>query len=392
MGILNRSDTCSRCGKSLSLISKNPDKYWDFHGKLCNACFTYVKNMIKEYDVVYVGGYSRLPLEVEGKLFIYLFDNKDTIVFIPDSKNDFAICITKDSLLDTSIVTETSTSLRRTVMTMGLKKTAEKKLLQIDFLDGYKTEKLILYVKENLESASNNIYMLLDRNTKKERTGNITSPDQTTVDVKGLYSKPASTVNDDSEQKQGYEAQESGKDYYNDTGYHPDYIAQASYKEPVTEYQQYDKMNMDRPVHEHTSKDKEKAYYRGYGEMLIRITKHHDIGRKAASWLTGGPIGYAVAGRDSKRTVKAKGTLIVTNRAIYCAGNRLEYDQIIAFAVKGTVQKKIHLVLDKSVQAGGRGFSFTGGDRISIEIEISTKDIDGLFNALERARLENIEF
>ena len=139
---------------------------------------------------------------------------------------------------------------------------------------------------------------------------------------------------------------------------------------------------------------KEKVYYRGEGELLVRTTKHHDNARKAASAVFGFGVGYVIAGRDSKRTTKAKGSIVVTNKSIYCAGNKFEFDQILAMSIKGTLQKKIHLTLDKSVGAGGRGEGdkLSGGNRISVEIEIKTQDIDGLFKGLENARMSGVEF
>jgi len=137
---------------------------------------------------------------------------------------------------------------------------------------------------------------------------------------------------------------------------------------------------------------KEKVYYRGEGQLLVRTTKHHGTGRKVASFVAGAGIGYVIAGRDSKRTTKAKGTIVVTNKAIYCAGNKFEFDQILAMTIKGTFQKKIHLTLDKEVAAGGRGAGMSGSSRISIEIELQTDDIDGLFKGLENARLSGVEF
>jgi len=140
-----------------------------------------------------------------------------------------------------------------------------------------------------------------------------------------------------------------------------------------------------------TSEGKEKLFFRGEGELIIRTTKHHGVGRKAASWLFGGPIGYVVIGRDSKRTTKAKGTLAVTEKAIYCAGNQYPFDRILATTIIGTFQKKIHVTLDKDVGAGGRGKGISDSDRISVEIEITTDDIEGLFKGLEAARMSNVQ-
>jgi len=139
---------------------------------------------------------------------------------------------------------------------------------------------------------------------------------------------------------------------------------------------------------------KEKVFYRGEGELLVRTTKHHGAGRKVASLVVGMGVGYLIAGRDSKRTTKVKGNIVVTNKSIYCAGNKFEFDKILAMSVKGTLQKKIHITLDKSVGAGGRGEGdkLAGGNRISVEIEIKTQDIDGLFKGLENARMSGVEF
>ena len=150
-------------------------------------------------------------------------------------------------------------------------------------------------------------------------------------------------------------------------------------------------MQAEESIHK-LEEGKEKVYYRGEGELLVRTTKHHGTGRKVASFVAGGGIGYLVAGRDSKRTTKSKGTIVVTNKAIYCAGNKFEFDQILAMTIKGTFQKKIHLTLDKSVGAGGRGAGLQSSSRISIDIEIQTDDIDGLFKGLENARLSGVEF
>ena len=136
---------------------------------------------------------------------------------------------------------------------------------------------------------------------------------------------------------------------------------------------------------------KEKVYYRGEGELLVRTTKHHGTGRKVASFVAGGGIGYLIAGRDSKRTTKSQGTIVVTNKAIYCAGNKFEFDNILAMTKKGTFQKKINLTLDKTIATGGEGGALSG-NRISVEIEIQTDDIDGLFKGLENARMSGVEF
>ena len=149
-------------------------------------------------------------------------------------------------------------------------------------------------------------------------------------------------------------------------------------------------MQAEESIHK-LEEGKEKVYYRGEGELLVRTTKHHGTGRKVASFVAGGGIGYLIAGRDSKRTTKSQGTIVVTNKAIYCAGNKFEFDNILAMTKKGTFQKKIHLTLDKTMATGGEGGALSG-NRISIEIEIQADDIDGLFKGLENARMSGVEF
>ena len=149
-------------------------------------------------------------------------------------------------------------------------------------------------------------------------------------------------------------------------------------------------MQAEESIHK-LQEGKEKVYYRGEGELLVRTTKHHGAGRKVASFVAGGGIGYLVAGRDSKRTTKSKGTIVVTNKAVYCAGNKFEFDNILAMTKKGTFQKKIHLTLDKTMATGGDGGALSG-NRVSVEIEIQADDIDGLFKGLENARMSGVEF
>ena len=149
-------------------------------------------------------------------------------------------------------------------------------------------------------------------------------------------------------------------------------------------------MQAEESIHK-LQEGKEKVYYRGEGELLVRTTKHHGTGRKVASFVAGGGIGYLIAGRDSKRTTKSQGTIVVTNKSIYCAGNKFEFDNILAMTKKGTFQKKIHLTLDKTMATGGEGGALSG-NRVSVEIEMQTDDIDGLFKGLENARMSGVEF
>jgi len=139
------------------------------------------------------------------------------------------------------------------------------------------------------------------------------------------------------------------------------------------------------------SSGEEKAYYKGEGELIVKKTEHRGAGRKIASWLAGGPIGYLAFGRDKTRKSKAKGTLVVTNKAIYCAGNDYPFDRILSITKKGRIRKSIELTFEKDVEVGGRDAGF-GGGKYTIEVEIKTDDIDGLFKALEKAKMGHIKF
>lgn len=141
------------------------------------------------------------------------------------------------------------------------------------------------------------------------------------------------------------------------------------------------------------SEDVEQSYWKGEGELIIKRTEHRGAGRKVASWLALGPIGYVAFGRDKTRTSKAKGTLVVTNKAIYCAGNDYPFDRILSITKQGTISKSVVLTFEKDVGVGGRaegGAAGIGG--LSVEVELKTKDIDGLFRGLEQAKMSKINF
>ena len=73
-----------------------------------------------------------------------------------------------------------------------------------------------------------------------------------------------------------------------------------------------------KPILENYNNRKGRAYFKAEGEVMVRRTEHRGGGRKIASWPAGGPIGYVALGRDKTRKTKAKGTLVVTDKAILC--------------------------------------------------------------------------
>lgn len=139
----------------------------------------------------------------------------------------------------------------------------------------------------------------------------------------------------------------------------------------------------------------EVSYYTGQGELIVKRTEHRGAGRKVMGIAAGLPtlgIGYLIVGKDKTRKSKAEGTIAVTNKAIYCAGNDYPFDRIISITKEGHISKSIVITFEKDFGAGGRaeGSNFGVGG-MSIEIEIKTKDIDGLFKGLERAKMSKIK-
>ena len=128
-----------------------------------------------------------------------------------------------------------------------------------------------------------------------------------------------------------------------------------------------------------------RGFLQGEGELIVKRIKHHGLGRKAASWLVLGPVGYVLFGRDKKVKTRAKGLLVVTNKRIVCAGNEYPFDKILSITKRGKLRKSILLTFEKA-EIEVRGGGITAGG-MTVEVEIKAKDFDEVFRALERARL-----
>jgi hypothetical protein len=70
---------------------------------------------------------------------------------------------------------------------------------------------------------------------------------------------------------------------------------------------------------------------------------------------------------------------VVTEKAIYYAGNVYPYDVVLAFTKK---RKSILLLFEKSFN----------DQRFSVTLELKAKESDALFKALETARMSHIKF
>ena len=146
--------------------------------------------------------------------------------------------------------------------------------------------------------------------------------------------------------------------------------------------------------------DEEIEYYSGHGKLIVKRTEHRGAGRKAAAAYFGGGLGYLAFGRDKTRKSEAEGTIVITNLALYCAGNDYPFDRILSITKEKRrsitnptkTSESIILTFEKDVGAGGRadgGVAGVGG--MSIEIELITDDIEGIFKGLERAKLHKVK-
>jgi len=134
----------------------------------------------------------------------------------------------------------------------------------------------------------------------------------------------------------------------------------------------------------------ERSYFKGEGELIVKRTKHKGAGAKAASWLFLGPVGYVAFGRDKTRKSKAEGSLVVTNKAIYCAGNDYPFDKILSVTKEGRISKSLVLNFEKGEGGGEQGGLLAPG--MTVEMEIKTKDIDALMRGLEEAKMSHVQF
>jgi hypothetical protein len=131
-----------------------------------------------------------------------------------------------------------------------------------------------------------------------------------------------------------------------------------------------------------TPKIDEKIYFQGEGELVIKKIEHRGAGRKIASWLVAGPIGYLAFGRDKTKKSKAQGMIVITQKGIYCAGNEYPFDKILSVTKSGSIHKSVLVNFQSDVS----------GERYSIDVEIKTKEIDRLFAGLESAKMSKLGF
>jgi hypothetical protein len=390
---IRRNNTCARCQNTLGLRSHEPDEqYWGIDGKLCKNCYTSIKSGIQEYEVYYLGGYNRLPQELEGRMTVLLFDERKEIILTPKKKSFIPLRITASSLTDCEIISRNeTTSLSRRVFTAGISRRKDKRYLQIGFReDGEEEMSLLLELESNkLDPVYNTISLIKAAREDEEEDHEDGEDDEQKL---VLYQKTICNVCESPNEMEAQFCSKCGnklsgmiEEANNEvtsltpTSLPPAPSSSISESYSVEKQEEAIYLKSESPVIESYSVEKEKAYFRSEGEVIVRKTEHRGAGRKVASWLAAGPIGYVALGRDKTRKTKAKGTLVLTDKAIYCAGNVYPYDTVLAFTRK---RKSILLLFEKSFN----------DQRFSVTLELKTKEINDLFRALETARMGHIKF
>jgi ribosomal protein S27AE len=319
---------------------------------------------------------------MEGKLCIQTFDERNRVIFDPKKKSQYEIDIPPERLVDCNIVTKKEDSLARRMLTANTVKSKEKRFIQLDFLDASNNNKLETALFELDSDDINNVHNMIflikgkaKNETQPEHRADLNTHNNDTGLV--LETESTSDVEHVMEQKTycnkcGNECDIENKFCSNCGTILADIVTEDQ------EEEEEDDSEVKR-ITESYDPEKEKAYFRDDGEIIVKRTEHRGAGRKIASWLVGGPIGYVALGRDKTRKTKAKGTLVVTNKALYCAGNVYPYDKVIAIT---KTRKSILLILVKEFDE----------QRFTSTLELKTDDKDALFKALEAARMNQIQF
>jgi hypothetical protein len=165
--ILSKDEKCSRGNKELGLRTHEPEPMGGFEGKICHSCFEIVKNGTREYEVTYHRGNSQLPVQADGILFVYLFDQLNRVVFKTKSKDGFYIYFDSHDIKSCKIISKNEASLKKTVITAGLLRTTENRCVQIDYAYRGKDESLVLDVGKSTDEVNTTISLMVNGNTSK---------------------------------------------------------------------------------------------------------------------------------------------------------------------------------------------------------------------------------
>jgi hypothetical protein len=116
----------------------------------------------------------------------------------------------------------------------------------------------------------------------------------------------------------------------------------------------------------------ESKLYQGEAKLWIKTVRRKDPITKGASVIGAGLIGYGLAGADAVSVTQMKGTLTITDRAIYFAGNIFPFERILTIE-EGSGHKPAFIcnTIDPFIHQ---------------EVEIDSKDKDRIRKAIEKAR------
>jgi hypothetical protein len=147
-----------------------------------------------------------------------------------------------------------------------------------------------------------------------------------------------------------------------------------------------------------SSEKQETAYYKGEGNMIVKTVKKQGTAIKVGIYLLAGPMGYLIFGRDKKKKVTGTGSLIVTDKSIYFAGRDYPYDRIGSITTEGN-SVMVEVDVSKNCTNGSGWIDVLSnvagglaGETVSIELEITTSDVNNVFHAFEQARFSKVAF
>ena len=342
----------------------------------------------------------------KGKIVLLLYDNTNNFLFLSENATMVYTDFHFKNIQICSIETREEASRVKEIFTIGRSKLKEKKYLKIEFIEDNNREYLLFEMdkKEMLKEIINRLLHSIKKDftkeqsfSKKENNPSQMLSKNNIVNNNSVITKPSDTLQiedyDDStieistndiEVDYDDEDDESNTDVeltrlcpncnaINDLD--NTFCSKCGNKLVVYEYSA-------KPVNIYeinpaVEQQKEKIIYKENGEVIVKRVEHKGTGRKIASWLLAGPIGYVAIGRDKTRKRNVKGVLTVTNKAIYCSVNVYPFDQIVAITKE---RNKLLLILDKTLS----------GTHFTVTLYIRTKHLDRLFHELENARTSHL--
>ena len=159
---MEKDKNCARCNKPIGIRNHDAEESGGFDGKLCHSCYEIVREGVKVYDVTYYSGHSQLPIPVDGRLYIHLFDQANKVIFKPKRDDGFHIALGSADIKNSKIITKNQESLKKKVITAGLLRTSNNRYLQIDLLYGNKEETLILDCGKAIDEINTTVSLIIN--------------------------------------------------------------------------------------------------------------------------------------------------------------------------------------------------------------------------------------